>query len=307
MKSVMNSQRNPFDVAIVGGSYAGLAAALQLARARRRVLVVDEGERRNRFAAHAHGLLGHDGEPPEALVEKGRSQLLAYPTVSFEQGRVSAARRTDSGFSLRTADGQSFAASRLVLATGVRDVLPSISGLSERWGASVFHCPYCHGYELGGRPAAVLASSPLAAHVAMMLPDWGPTTLLRNESCPLEEAEREKLQARGVEIVEGRVERVIEEATVVFADGSSRAFAGLFATARVVPASDLAQQLGCALEESPMGTTVQTSALKETTVPGVFACGDTGLPMGSLALSVGDGTVAGIAAHRSLIFGLSPQ
>lgn len=165
------------EVAVIGGSYAGLSAALQLARARRSVAVVDAGLRRNRFAAHAHGFIGQDGRAPGDIAAAGRADLLAYRTVRWHADMAVAAQADDDGFRVELAAGAAIRARRLVLAIGVEDHLPSLDGLAERWGRSVFHCPYCHGYELDEGRIGVLASSELSQHHAMLLPDWGRVTL----------------------------------------------------------------------------------------------------------------------------------
>ena len=138
-----------YDVIVIGGSFAGLAAGLQVARTRRKLAVIDAGQRRNRFAASSHGFLGQDGQPPGAIIEQARRQLLLYPSAELIASNVSDAVADADGFAVTTDDGARYTARRLVLATGVIDELPDISGLAERWGRSVFHCPYCHGYELG--------------------------------------------------------------------------------------------------------------------------------------------------------------
>src|SRR4051794_34379086 len=143
------------DVIIVGGSYAGLAAAMQLGRARRDVLVVDAGERRNRAVMHAHGILGFDGHSPAVIAATGKAQVLAYPTVRWLDATVSGARGAVDGFVV-SAGGQDHAARRLILATGLVDDTPAIPGLRERWGRTVFHCPYCDGYELDRGRVGVL-------------------------------------------------------------------------------------------------------------------------------------------------------
>ncbi len=132
-----------YDVIIVGGSYAGLSAGLQLARARRQVLVIDAGQRRNRFAATSHGFLGQDGQAPEVIAAEGRSQLMEYPTVTWGQGSAVQVNQQAEGFRVRTEHSGTFHARRLILATGVVDELPAVEGLKERWGTRVFHCPYC--------------------------------------------------------------------------------------------------------------------------------------------------------------------
>ncbi|MCD7060263.1 NAD(P)/FAD-dependent oxidoreductase [Pelagibacterium xiamenense] len=290
-----------FDCIVVGGSYSGLAAALQLARARRKVLVIDGGQRRNRFASESHGFLGQDGRAPGAIVSDGRAQLLAYPNVTWIDGQAASAERAGDGFGVATADSTVHRARRLVLATGVVDRLPEVPGLAERWGRSVFHCPYCHGYELGGGEIGVLAISALSMHHALMAPDWGRTTFFLNDAFAPDSEQIAQLERRGVAIERTPVAEIRgEKAEVVLSDGRVFALEGLLTATRVEMASPLAAQLGCAFEETPMGDIVTTDMTKETSVAGVFACGDAARAAGSIALAVGDGTMAGAAAHRSM-------
>src|SRR5688572_15196043 len=161
------------DVIVVGGSFAGLSAAMQLGRARRRVLVVDAGRPRNRFAHSSHGFLGQDGRSPAEILETFRQQVLAYPTVELRQDEASDARDAgDGGFVVELGSGGSVRARRLVLATGVVDELPAVPGLAERWGVTVLHCPYCHGYEVADTRLGVLATGEGSMHHALLLPDW---------------------------------------------------------------------------------------------------------------------------------------
>ncbi|WP_250460376.1 NAD(P)/FAD-dependent oxidoreductase [Microbulbifer litoralis] len=293
------------DVLIVGGSYAGMAAALQLARARRSVLVLDAGQRRNRFAEHAHGILGQDGRAPSAIADDARAQLLKYPTVTWIETVARFVGRDGDTFRVQTETGDAFEARRLILANGVRDQLPDLPGLAERWGRSVFHCPYCHGYELDGGPLGVLGVNEMSIHQALMLPDWGPTTLFTNGIVEPDAEASRQLAARNVSI---EAEPVAElagegEATVHLRDGRTVELAGLFVVSTLEPASPLAQQLGCAFEESPVGRVIQTDNMQATSVPAVFACGDTARAAGSVTFAMADGAMAGMAAHKSLIFG----
>lgn len=288
------------DAIVVGGSFAGLSAALQLARARRRVAVIDAGLRRNRFATHSHGFLGRDGRAPDEIVAEAKAQLLGYPSVRWLPETAASAARTDDGFAVTTPN-ETLQARRLVIATGVVDQLPPIEGLAERWGRSVFHCPYCHGYELDGGPIGVLATGPMSLHQALMLPDWGPVTFFLDGAFEPDAAQAEQLAQRGVALERTRVARLAEAATVELADGRRIVLRGLFTMAATRPASPLAQQLGCALDSGPTGEFVRRNEMMETTVPGVFACGDTARMAGNVAFAVADGAMAGVAAHRSLI------
>jgi thioredoxin reductase len=293
------------DVIIIGGSYAGLAAGLQLARARRRVLVIDAGMRRNRFAGASHGFLTQDGTPAAEIAAKGRSQLLAYDTVEWLSGEAATAEPTEEGFRVTmAATGEERIGKRLVLALGVKDHLPEIPGLEERWGKSVFHCPYCHGYELDRGRIGVLALSPKSLHHAVMLPDWGQTTFFLNGVFSPDPEEAERLRRRGVTLDDGMVDHIEgDQATVVMRDGRVVPLDGLFTLTRTSVASPIAEQLGCAFDEGVTGAVIRTDAIKATTVPGVFACGDAARMAGSVTLAVGDGALAGMAAHQSLIFG----
>ncbi|WP_422016487.1 NAD(P)/FAD-dependent oxidoreductase [Roseateles sp.] len=291
-----------FDVIVVGGSYAGLSAALQLARARQRVAVVDAGQRRNRFVATSHGFLGQDGRVPGDIVRDARAQLLAYPNVSWVDGQAAAASGEKEAFEVQVA-GRPLQGRRLVLATGIADELPAVDGLQERWGRTVFHCPYCHGYELSQGAIGVLASSALAMHHALMLPDWGRVTLFLNGSFEPDDGQARALAARGVSVEAVPIQRISGEATVELVDGRRVALAGLFTATRTRMASPLAEQLGCAFDEGPAGPFLRRTMM-ETTVPGVFACGDAAMAFGNVAMSVGDGAMAGAATHRSLIPGL---
>ncbi|WP_458760646.1 NAD(P)/FAD-dependent oxidoreductase [Afipia sp. TerB] len=290
-----------YDAIIVGGSYAGLSAGLQLARARRSVLVIDEGLRRNRFADSSHGFLGQDGRAPGAIAADGRAQLLAYPSVTWLDARVASLRKTANGFAVEAAN-ESHQAQRLILATGVGDDLPDVAGLAERWGKSVFHCPYCHGYELRRGRIGVIASSELSMHHALMLPDWGETTLFLNDAFVPDEEQLGQLRKRGVTLERAPIARISGHATVELRDGRAIALDGLFTLTRISSKDPLAEQLGCAFDEGPTGAVIKTDFSKETTVPGVFACGDVARMAGNVALAVGDGVMAGVAAHRSLMF-----
>ncbi|VWC40684.1 thioredoxin reductase [Burkholderia aenigmatica] len=297
------------EVIVIGGSFAGLSAAMQLARARRRVLVIDAGRPRNRFAAHAHGFFGQDGKPPAQIVDEAAAQLATYPTVRRIAGDVrTAGRAADGRFHVTLADGSRASADRLILATGIRDELPALPGLTERWGVSVLHCPYCHGYEVSGQRLGVLATHPLSVHQAILIPDWGPTTWFTQGVAEANEEETVLLEARSVRIERSPVVEILGDAPRIealrLADGQVVPIDALFVGARTAMASDLAQQLGCAFDDGPLGPVVRVDAGKQASVSGVFVAGDASTPMSNATFASASGVMAGVAAHRSLIFGL---
>ncbi|WP_185983762.1 NAD(P)/FAD-dependent oxidoreductase [Aureimonas mangrovi] len=293
------------DAIIVGGGFAGLAAATYLGRARADVLVFDTGAPRNRFAQTSHGFLGHDGKPPLAILAAAREQLASYPTVALSTSNAIEAGTTEGGFFVRAADGTEATARRLILAFGLNDTLPQVPGLAERWGRSVIHCPYCHGFEFSDRELGVLYSAPGSLHQARIVREWGPVTLFLNGH-PIDDAERAALAALGI---------AIEPEPVVALGGADRSLEAVRLEGRTVPidalyvaprstlSSPLAAQLGCIVDEGPMGPVIRTDADRMTTVSGVFAAGDIARAPHSVSWAVADGVTAGTAAHRSLVFG----
>lgn len=292
-----------YDAVIVGGSYAGMAAAMMLARGYRQVLVIDGGQRRNRFASHAHGVIGQDGKPPGQIADEARAQLLDYPNVTWVKGQADSVAARDGVFKLTLENGEHYQGLYLILATGVRDVLPPIAGLDERWGQSVFHCPYCHGYELNRGALGVLASSEESAHQAFMIPDWGPTTFFLNGVFEPSADQLTELSARGVTIEREKVTEVSgdNQAIVHLADGRQVELAGLFVAPKMEMTNTLASQLECAMTEGPMGAYIETDMMQATSVPGVFACGDAARAAGNVTMAMAGGTMAGTAVHRSLM------
>lgn len=294
------------DVIIIGGSFAGLSAAMQLARARKAVLVLDTGQPRNRHAVTSHGFPGQDGRRPEAIRATLRAELAAYPTISFRDAASTAITRDGAGFRVTLADGAQVNARRIILAYGVRDSLPDLPGLAERWGVSVLHCPYCHGYELNRQPVGVLARNETALHQALLLPDWGQTTLFTQGLFSPSPEQAAALAGRGVTVEATPVAELIGEGRALNAvrlqDGRRIPLAGLFLAPQTAPSCDLADQLGCAVKDGPTGPYLAVDGMQATSVPGVFAAGDLASPMPNATLAAAAGVMVGGATHRSLIF-----
>lgn len=293
------------DAIIVGGSFAGLSAALYLVRGRRSVVLLDTGTPRNRLSPHAHGILALDGRPPAEILSAARAQVAAYPTVTMIDRAARAAAREQDGFAVKLATGDVLHAARIVLAFGISDELPDVPGLAERWGRTVLHCPYCHGYEFGDRRLGVLSVSPMSAHQALLIADWGPTTLYLNGS-GLDDALRAQLRSRGVSIEAAPVKGLHGDGTdltaITLEDGRTSPVDALFLGPRTRVTSDIAWALGCEGEDGPFGRFIRTDAQKATSVPGVFAAGDITRSAHNATWASADGVMAAVALHRSLIF-----
>jgi thioredoxin reductase len=295
-----------YDAIIIGGSFAGLAAATYIERARRSVCVIDTGVPRNRYAARSHGFLSQDGSDPRAILAIARSQLAAYPTACMVEGQAISANAEPDGFLIRVATGEFLQSTKLVLAFGVSDELPAIPGLAERWGKSVLHCPYCHGYEFRDQPLGVLHMSPMSLHQAMLIAEWGPTTLYLNGAAQPDDPSLDHLHKRGVSIEPASVSALHGEghqlSGIELSDGRTSHVRALFLGPRTRLNSAIAQQLGCELDEGPLGSFIRTDEWKMTTVSGVYAAGDITRAAHNVTWACADGVTTGVALHRSLVF-----
>ncbi|MDQ1154915.1 NAD(P)/FAD-dependent oxidoreductase [Brevundimonas sp. SORGH_AS_0993] len=295
----------PHDAVIIGGSYAGLSAALQLVRARRRVLVIDDGRPRNRYAARAHGVLANDGRPGAEIAATARAQVAAYPTAAFRMAEAVDVARVDGGFSVVFADGTRTTGRRLLLSHGVEDVLVDIPGVKERWGRTALHCPWCHGYEVGGGPIGVLGRGEMAAHYAATVAEWGDVTLFLDLDNALSPENARLLYRRGVTIEPTPIARLEGEAPTLtgarLVDGRFVPLKALFVGAAVRIACPFAETLGCDMTDTPLGRIVKVDATQQTTQPGVFAAGDLARAASNITLSTSDGLTAGHALFRSLV------
>ncbi|WP_173088503.1 NAD(P)/FAD-dependent oxidoreductase [Devosia sp. 1635] len=292
------------DVLVVGGSFAGLSAALQLGRARRKVSVLDTGLNRNRYADSAHNVLGHDGVAPGDILAAARRQLEAYPTVRLIEGRASTVSGQPDDFTITTETGDSFAARRLILSYGITDEMPPIPGFAEAWGKSVIHCPFCHGYEAGPR-WGLLYSTPMSLHAPALYGDWTEDITLILDGNAIPDAERNKLQRRGVKIHDGKLAAVHQDnghmSGVSLEDGTKVELDALYAHPRNHPSADLHEQLGLETDTTPTGTMVVVGERQATSREGVFAAGDLTTPMHSVTSAAYAGSMAAMGAQQSML------
>lgn len=298
-----------YDAVVVGGGAAGLSAAVALARSRRSVLVVDSGEPRNAPAGHVHNFLTRDGTPPAQILALGRAEVVRYGG-HVESGRVTAVDREDERFRIEIGD-RTVIARRVLLATGLRDELPDIAGLAERWGIDVLHCPYCHGWEVRDQRIGVLATSAAALHQVLLFRQLSArVTLLQHTAPRLTDEDREQLRVLGVTVVEGRVTQVESGegglSGVRLADGTHVALDALIVAPKFTARSELAESLGLAPTEVEMageviGTQIEANPAGATSVPGVWVAGNLAAVQAQVITSAAAGLTAGAAINADLV------
>lgn len=297
------TNKNHFDVIIVGGSYAGLATAMALGRALKKVLVIDDGKPCNRQTPHSHNFLTNDGKTPAEIAALANLQVSRYDTVSFFNGRATTADKTENGFQVQLAGGDIFTAKKLVFATGIKDQLVPISGLAACWGISVIHCPYCHGYEVRNEKTGILGNGDNAFDFTKLISNWTKDlTLFTNGTSSLTNLQREKLDQHRIKIVEKEIERLEHNdghlRNIIFKDGTSAAIKALYAPAPFEQHCKIPESLGCELTEEGY---IKIDSSLETTIKGVFAIGDNASKMRTVANAVAMGTSAGMMISKKMI------
>lgn len=292
-----------YDVLIIGGGAAGLSAAVTLARSLRTVLVVDAGQPRNAPADGAHNLLGREGISPLKLLAAGRAEAAGYG-AEIVSDTAETVRPDEDGFAAVLGSGARVRGRRLLLATGLVDELPDIPGVREHWGRRVLHCPYCHGYEVRGRRIAILASSPLAVHQALLFRQLSAEiAVLLHEQPGFEAEETAQLLALGVRLLPGLVERLTEagESLVVqLADGGRVEVDAVAVQSRMHARGDLYAQLGGTLSDHPLGTFIEAGPMGSTEIEGVWAAGNVSDLSAMVSVAGGEGTMAAAAINADL-------
>lgn len=294
-----------YDVLVVGGGAAGLSAALTLGRSRRSVVVIDAGSPRNAPAAHMQSFLSRDGMPPGELLEIGRAEVRGYG-VQVVEDRVVEIARTATGFTARTASGEVYGARRVVLAMGLRDVLPEIPGVADRFGKDIIHCPYCHGWEVRDQQIGVVASGPMSGHQALLFSPLSDTVTFLANGVTLDSETRADLDARGIRVVEGAVVEVTVEGDrltgIRLEDGEELPFEALVVATQMMVPTDLTDQLGTDMTEIPgMGRHVTVDETGKTSVDGVWAVGNTADVKLQVINAAASGNFAGAVINMDLI------
>jgi len=290
------------DVIIIGGSYAGLAAAMALGRAMRKVLIIDSGIPCNRQTPHSHNFLTQDGTPPAEIAALARKQVLLYSTVSIKEGTITKGRRTETGFDLHTADGQLFRAKKLIFATGIKDIMPDIHGLDACWGSTVLHCPYCHGYEVRNKTTGILGNGEYGYEFAVLLSNWtNDLTLFTNGKSTLTAKQASQLSEHKIQIRETEIQMLEHEKgylkNIIFKDGSKAHVDVIYTRLKFEQHCAVPVALGCELTNDGY---IKADPSQKTSVHGIFACGDNTSRMRTVANAVSMGTTAGMMVNKEL-------
>jgi len=294
---------NNFDVIIIGGSYSGLSAGMALGRALKKVLIIDRGHPCNKQTPYSHNFLTQDGSKPSEIAMLGKKQVLMYKNVSFFEGQAISGKKSINGFEVVLPSGETFFAKKLIFATGIKDVMPEIDGFAACWGISVLHCPYCHGYEMKNTKTGIFSNGNGAFDFAMLISNWtDDLTLFTNGPSMLTRDQTNLLDKRRIKVVEKQITELDHTngnlQNIVFTDGTSISLQALYAQVQFVQHCQIPELLGCELTEEGY---VRTDSGLQTTVEGVYACGDNATRMRTVSNAVAMGTTAGITVSKKMI------
>lgn len=294
-----------YDVIIIGGSYAGLSAAMALGRAMRNVLIIDSGKTCNRQTPHSHNFLTQDGNTPESIAKISKAQVLEYPTIEFMESKVTRVTGENNEFMVYNSEGQSMAARKILFATGLKDLMPKIKGFAECWGISVIHCPYCHGYEYRAEQTGIFVNGEMAFEFARLINNWTKKlTVFTNGVSTIDESHREQLAQLNIEVVETPIQEIrhtngiLDE--LIFTDGGRTKITALYAKLPFEQHSEIPEKLGCQMTDAGH---IQTDDFQKTSIPGIYAAGDNTTMFRTLSMTVAAGTKAGAFINHEMIAG----
>lgn len=296
------SNNSQYEVIIIGGSYAGLSAAMALGRSMRKVLIIDAGKPCNRQTPYSHNFITHDGETPANIAQNAREQVLKYPTVQLINDTALTASKSKYGFEITT-NNAAYTTTKIIFATGVLDIMPNIKGFAECWGISILHCPYCHGFEVKDQPLGIIANGDSAFEICKLILHWSKNlTLFCNGKSTLSDDQYGQLKNHRIAVVEKEIAQLAHVdgniTHIDFKDGSTQKMAAIFSKVSFEQHTDIPASLGCAITEQGF---LEIDAMQKTTVAGVYATGDCTSMMRAVSFAVGMGTVAGAVANKDLI------
>lgn len=291
-----------FDVIIIGGSYAGLSAAMALGRSLRNVLIIDSGLPCNRQTPHSHNFLTQDNKTPKEISMLAMQQVEKYSSVKFYKGFASIGTKKADGFEIITDTKDKFRAKKLIFATGIKDIMPDIKGFAECWGISIIHCPYCHGYEYRNQDTAILANGGNAFHLASLVNNLtDKITILTTGKADFSSEQFDKLNKHHVKIIETKISEFDNKngdiQNVVFTDNTAISFDAVYAAVPFIQHSEIPVALGCELSEHGY---IKVDDFQKTTIQGIYACGDNTNMMRSIANAVYSGNLTGAVVNGEL-------
>ncbi|HLA56428.1 MAG TPA: NAD(P)/FAD-dependent oxidoreductase [Flavobacterium sp.] len=291
-----------YDVIIIGGSSAGLSAAMTLGRSLRKVLVIDSNEPCNIQTPRSHNFITQDGKAPAEIAAFIKQEVLKYPTITFIADKAINAIAEENGFTVETKT-EKFQTENILLATGLTDMMPDIPGFAECWGISILHCPYCHGYEVRGQETAILANGEAAYHLGILINHWTQKiTALTNGISELRNEEAEKLSALNINVIENEIEAFVHTdgqlEKVKFKDGTYFPIKVMYASIPFRQQSDLAEKLGCKFNAHGH---IDIDAEQRTSITGVYAAGDNTAQHRAISVAAASGTRAGFAINAEMI------
>jgi len=292
-----------FDVIIIGGSYAGLSAAMSLGRSLRKVLIIDNGTPCNEQSPHSHNFITQDGNSPQEISSKAKSQVLKYDTVKFVNGLARNGKMVNDLFEIDLQTHETFKAKKMLFATGLKDLFPDIEGFPECWGISILHCPYCHGYEIKHQKIGLLGNGDAGFELAKLISNWTENlTLFTNGKSKLTSEQTRKLEQHQIKIVENKISRFehdkgyIQE--IIFNDGSKENLTALFARIDFKQHCEIPREMGCELTEQGF---IKVDDLQRTTIPGIYAAGDNAYGLRAVSAAAASGNKAGAIINHDLI------
>jgi len=292
-----------FDAIIIGGSYAGLSAAMALGRSLRSVLIIDSGKPCNRQTPHSHNFITQDGNTPAAISELARSQVLNYGTVKWHKGLAVGGRKTKEGFEITTDSGFTFLGKKIIFATGLKDLMPGITGFAECWGISVIHCPYCHGYEVRNEKTGLLGNGDFSFEFAKIIHHW--TTdlcIYTNGTASFDKEQKALMNKHGIQMNEKPIKEFVhyngQIDHILFKDGHREIIKVIYARPKFSQHCNIAATLGCEITEQGL---IKVNEFQKTSIAGIWACGDNCSPMRSVANAVYSGSLAGAMLNKEMI------
>ncbi len=292
-----------FEVIIIGGSYAGLSAAMALGRSLRKVLIIDSEQPCNKQTPHSHNFITQDGKAPKEISTLAKQQVEKYETIKFHKGLVISGTKTATGFEITTDTNDKFTAKKLIFATGVKDTMPNIKGFADCWGISVIHCPYCHGYEYRNQNTAIIANGARAYHIASLVNNLTKEiTILTTGEADFDSEQIDKLNRNKIKIIEKNISEIEHKnghiQNIVFDDGTKISFDVAYAVIPFLQHTDIPVLLGCELTEHGY---IKVDNFQKTTVEDIFACRDNSAMMRAIANAVYSGNLTGAIVNAELV------